>query len=519
MSTAPTPLASSSPNARAPRRRFRLLALAPVFALLALLSWAVASPVGSSPDDDFHLVSIWCASPGSAEACLPGTSEQNRIVPPSLVQASCFSFDPDKSAQCQSGLDFTAVPSELTTRGNFFGAYPPLFYSAMGLFAGHDITASVLLMRLVNIVLFVAMATALFLLLPATRRPALIWGWALTMIPLGLFILTSNNPSSWAIMGVGFGWISLLGFFESSDDPRVRWRKVALGLLVVLSALMAAGSRGDAAIYTVLGIVAVGILTATRSRRFLLHALLPLGVVILCVLMYRFSRPVSTVTGGIPTRPTDLAGSLLNNLLEVPSLWMGVLGREWGLGWLDTSMPAVVWLVGLACFMGVGMVALGRMSPRKLLVLIGGVLVLLFLPAIVVVAAGNNVGENMQPRYLLPLVVLFTGVLMLTPVGMPWRLSRPQALLVASALSLTHLICLHLELQRYVSGFDKLGWNLDANVEWWWPLPISPMGVWLLGSASFAALLFVLVRYLWREFPPAEELSVSRENPALSAAG
>ena len=33
----------------------------PLALLVVFGSWAVTSPVGASPDDDYHLSSIWCA--------------------------------------------------------------------------------------------------------------------------------------------------------------------------------------------------------------------------------------------------------------------------------------------------------------------------------------------------------------------------------------------------------------------------------------------------------------------------
>ncbi|MGA1784996.1 MAG: hypothetical protein ACO39R_06415, partial [Pontimonas sp.] len=43
------------------------VALAFVLGLVGLGGWALSSPVGSDPDSDFHLASIWCttADPGS----------------------------------------------------------------------------------------------------------------------------------------------------------------------------------------------------------------------------------------------------------------------------------------------------------------------------------------------------------------------------------------------------------------------------------------------------------------------
>jgi hypothetical protein len=291
------------------------------------------------------------------------------------------------------------------------------------------------------------------------------------------------------------GWIALLGYFETTGR-----RRVALGALFVLSAVMAAGSRSDGAIYTVLGIVAVGILSFTRTRRWLFSSILPIVVAAFCVALFRLSRPVASLTQGLPgagsggtAPPHDFFGLLAYNILEGPSLWTGIFCDRWGLGWLDTSMPAIVWFGGVASFVAVGFTAARRLDWRKLVVLIGGVLALWLLPVIVLVSAGDTVGENMQPRYLLPLIVMFAGILFLSPRARPVQFTRPQVILVAATLSVTQFIALNLNLRRYVTGFDNLGLNLDSGIEWWWDWALSPMTVWIVGSVAFTALVFILL--------------------------
>ena len=46
----------------------RILLTAPLLLLATLAAWALASPVGASPDEDYHLVSGWCAT-GDAAHC------------------------------------------------------------------------------------------------------------------------------------------------------------------------------------------------------------------------------------------------------------------------------------------------------------------------------------------------------------------------------------------------------------------------------------------------------------------
>ena len=470
------------------------MVLAPILVFVSLMAWALASPVASSPDDDFHLVSTWCASPNSSAYCLPGTDSETRVVPETLVKASCFAAKPQVSAGCQNGLDFTAMPTTLTSRGNFVGAYPPVYYATMGVFASNNIEVSVIAMRTFTVLLFTALLTALYLLLPVRRRPALVWSWLLTTVPLGLFILTSNNPSSWTTIGVGCGWIALLGFFETAADRPNMPRKIALGAIFALCAFMAAGSRGDGALYSLVAIVAVGILSFSRTRRFLLDSILPIAVAIMCVAMYRFSRPIASVTEGVTSDSSNVLGAMLNNLQQVPSLWMGILGKEWGLGWLDTSMPAVVWVAGLTCFIGVGFIGARALSVRRLLVLVGGALLLALLPAVLLALAGDNVGENLQPRYILPLVVLFAGIVMLSSDGMTNRLTRAQWIFVTALLSVAQVIALHINMQRYISGVGNQGVNLNNDMQWWWHLPLSPMAVWIIGSLAYSALTFVVLQ-------------------------
>jgi len=476
---------------------------------VTLVAWAIASPVGSSPDEDYHLTSIWCAT-GDAEVCVhePGTGEA--VVPRAIVDASCYAFDPGISGACQRGLDFSGTADEVTPRGNFYGAYPPGFHSVMSLFVGDDIQASVVTMRIVLAVVFTGLATLLFALLPPVRRPTLVWSWALTTVPVGLFMLTAVNPSAWAFAGVGLGWLALAGFLES--DGR---RKVGLGVLFGLSVLMAAGSRGDAASYMVLAILAVLVLQARRTRRFAWDAILPAAGIAACLLLFRVSRPAADVAQGVD--PDGTIGALLGRafvtMLEVPALWMGVFGRGWGLGWLDTAMPSVVWAGALACFLGLAAVVAARADVRKALVLAGGFLVLLAFPAIVLVTAGDPVGTNLQPRYLLPLVVLFAGVLFWAPAGRELSIGRGQRILTIAALVIAHAVALRLHLARYVAGFDDLSANLDARIEWWWDVPFSPTAVWIVGSLAYTAVLVVLLaRPLDRRtaLPAAAERKVLR---------
>jgi hypothetical protein len=469
-------------------RRIGLL-VAPFLVFAALAAWALSSPVGSSPDDDFHLTSIWCAT-GDSDYCAPSGDPDTRLVPPAIADPACFAFDADKSAGCQNRIDFTAGATEETERGNFAGGYPVVYYGTMSLFVGPDVHASVLVMRLVNIALFVGLGIALYLLLPVNRRQILVWQWALTTVPLGLFVLSSNNPSAWALMGVGYGWLALLGFYEARGRKRI-----ALGAIFLLTAVLASGSRSDATILFVVAVFAAVLLSAQRTKHFWVSSLLPVVGFVICALLFRASRSADVVTGGVDEQLGlgVIIPRIAYNLTEVPSLWTGIFGQSWGLGWLDTSMPSVVWVSSLAALIGGGFVAGRDGSVRKSIVVALGALALAAIPVTLLVLAGKDVGEDFQPRYLLPLIVVFIGAAFFTTARQAIVFSRAQVWLVVIALSGANFIALHLNIRRYVTGIDALSMDLDAQRQWWWQLVVTPNVAWIVGSIAFGLALALLL--------------------------
>lgn len=476
--------------------KFRLLYLAPVFALIALMAWALASPVGSSPDDDFHLASIWCANAANTAACKPGPTAGERIVPLAVHDASCFAHRPTDSASCADKyLTHGSKPTVTTNRGSFQNNYPPVYYATMSVLVGASIPVSVVLMRLLNIVLLIGITTALYLLLPRARRPALLWGWILSTLPLGLFLIASNNPSSWAIIGMGSAWIALLGYFETTGR-----RKVALGILFALAAIMAEGSRADSALYLVLSIVVVLILTFVKTRNYLLSAILP-AIFSISGIAFFLSAGQSSVTSiglaasgdGTSAASVNMLSLIFKDLINVPQLWAGVFGT-WDLGWLDTAMPAVVSFAGVVAFVGFAYLGLTRLWWRKLVGLLLVALALWLIPTYVLVKGLNEVGQNVQPRYLLPLIVFFAGLMMISVGKDRVVIVRAHVIPVIVLLAIGQSLALYFNMRRYITGIDGHSFNLDVNMGWWWNMAIPPMVVWVLGSLAFAALLIVLVR-------------------------
>ena len=484
------------------------LIFVPFLAFAAFSAWGLSSAVGSSPDDDFHLSSIWCGLGDRDGLCDTTGDPDTREVPRDLViDAVCYAFDPLRSADCQ-GEDFGNNPTDTveTPRGNFTGLYPPVFYAVAGLAASDDVSASVIAVRVFNGALFVGLVTAAFLLVPIRLRAPLLAGVVLPIIPLGMFIVPSTNPSSWAVLSAAVLWIAVLGFFETTGR-----RKAGLAVLATLATLIGAGARADAAIFAVIGLAGGTFLAARRDRLFLRDMVLPVALAILAVVLYMSASQSGAAATGLSDSPPDGLSAWLGlfayNLINVPTLWVGVLGLG-NLGWLDTPLPSAVWVGVLVVVVATVARGLRRGEPRKYLAVAGLVALLFLLPAYILTQSNAVVGAQVQPRYIMPLVVMLCGVALLHSPS-PSRRSRGFLVVAAVVLALAESLALFINIRRYVTGLDTRSFDLDVGLEWWWPaLPATPTAVWVLGSLTFALALALLVRAIWPE-------SVSAESAAL----
>src|SRR4051794_36991333 len=168
-------------------RNLQSLLVAVAFCL-AGAAWAVSSPPGSSPDDDYHLASIWCGWGVSTGTCgEPNEPGGLRLVRRDAIGAPCYAFHAETSGSCIYDLQSEPVPA----RSNQDGTYPPVFYAAMRTFVGENVGTSVLRMRLANVLLTgCLLAAAIGLAAPMLRRSVALT-WLATAVPLAMFVVPS----------------------------------------------------------------------------------------------------------------------------------------------------------------------------------------------------------------------------------------------------------------------------------------------------------------------------------------
>jgi len=501
-------LVTTAPMTAAPTRRRGAAALAiaiPVLLFLSLVSWAFASPVGSSPDDDFHLPSIWCGLGERPGLCAPGSEPETRSVPAALTDAACFAFKPDVSGSCWNPSETGMVD---TPRVNV-GLYPPLFYGTMSLFASDDIQTSVLTVRIFNSLLTVGVLTAVFFALPRRLRPALVVSAVGAAVPLGMFVAASTNPSAWAYISAATVWICLYGAMLT--DGRRRW---LLAGLAVLGGVLGAGARADSAAYAVLSIVLAVILGARRGRSLWAAATASLVIAVAAVAFYLSARQGGAVVTGLSLDPVPLTiDQHISNFLNIPTLLAGALGG-WGLGWLDTYMPSAVSTLSLMVAAGAIFVGARGMTPRRVIAFAVSLSALYLVPFVLLAQSEAMVGAQIQPRYILPLLVIFLGVASASwDIEPSWTVAR--IVFAGVALSVATVIALHVSIRRYTTGVDDPAISLGARAEWWWNGIPSPSLVWVGGSVAFI-LAFVLLGVAQRRALRSAALTVpeDRRNPS-----
>ncbi len=480
--------------------------------------WALTSPLGSSPDDNYHQTTIWCVdatTSSSPDTCrVIGESETTggRLVevPALIAHPNCYAFQPMESAACQQPLrDQIATTDTLDD-----GTYPGGFYRVMHLFIRDSIPESVLTMRIVNAALGAALLGAIALVTTAAVRRLMVLTLTPVLIPLGWFILASVNPSSWALSGLTGLGLALHTLFLV--DGR---RRVAAGVLVAIALTIALSARGDAPVYA--GVITVAVCLLHWRTLWTDRRLVALPALIAVVSLWRMlvAAQVASIAGASAETERTLGQVVPNLILEFPALFSGMFGYAFGLGWLDTAVNSVT-AYPVALILGfLGLTGLGRMSVPKALATSVIFLPMIVLPMMTLVRTRLIVGESVQPRYILPLMPMLLAVLLTdSAVDQVVRVSRVQSVLIWLGLTVATTAAMYANARRYVTGVD--GPTMIGPLEWWWESAPSPGAVTIIGGLAYAVFASPLVVMHWQQTPLATGADDETDpDPVLTGTG
>lgn len=478
-------------------------------AVVAGWAWAWSSPPGSSPDDDYHLASIWCPPPVQSSGCAwtmgnDGTPD-NVSVPTRIASTTCYVMQPAESGFC---TDTLGLGMSWTPRFDK-GGYPGPYYRIMHVFVTSHVAASVVLMRVVNVLIAVALLAAASWAITPRLRPLVGIGITASIVPLGCFLIASVNPSSWAITGIAATTVGLIAALTGETLPR----RVTGATVAVLGALVAAVARTDSGLFLAMVLFSVVVMFFDKARHSRWWFWAVCGAIAVAGVWAMTHGSQAQLQGfGMVARERSWT-LLAHNIIDVVSIPIGVYGVTWGLGWFDTIEPAFVGFPALAVAVSIATLGIASLSWRKAIAMVAPLVGALVLPLVLLYRAGDVVGETVQPRYVLPAVILITVLLLTSRSGdRVIHFGVAQSVAAVVLLSGAQALALWTNIRRYVTGMDSWGLNLDAGVEWWWPAGPRPMLTFLIGAFAFAALL---VGVWWGNLRPRKVLV---ETPAAGTA-
>jgi len=425
-----------------------------MLSFLILLGWAVGSPPGSSPDEDIHLTSAWCYAKYQGATC--------ETVPLRLVEiGKCYFKDSGTIATCEKSIPKDEVSPERIYNDKIYYDFLANFVSL------ESIDKSTVQIRLINS--FLSAVSILILVLLTSRLiylPIMI-SWLVVNIPLGFFILSSVNPSSWLFV---FSFLLLPLIYRIFADKNKIYLFVTKFIILGLSYWLALNARPDTLLFaTIFGIALLPVVFSSEIKKLRIRVLFYVLTlfVSMYLMLYIWSR--SNIAN---YRESKI--SIWEIITSLPSIITGVFGG-WGLGSLETTMPPVTYVGSFVTVLALLFYGLRFINSSEAvsIFLIG--LFSFIVPFFVLLRSNLRVGEWYQPRYILPIFYVLIGLSLIVI----FRSFHAKSLLIIINFvfflsSITFIFALHTFYRRYVEGLDNFNLFFKKTNSWWWEFTVFP---------------------------------------------
>jgi hypothetical protein len=461
---------------------------------MTLAAWSMGSAVGSSPDEDYVLTSIWCGTEGNPPYCRKDPTNDQAMIVPELVgmPSLCyFMAGPSKSARCQAESydNDQLMPTEAYNKG----LYPFRYFNIVRNFVEYDVAGSVIKVRLFNSAIAAVLILAVASLTRNRLNSTLLALFSISS-PVAFYFIASVNTSSWGVTSViGFTLASIvivqnfrntkiffpaLFFALISVFLAVSARKETKYILLVLGAMVIAGrlykleskSSKKAIFFSLSAITFMLVATSKEIRTF-----------------GRFSALTKNLI--IDEFGNDSQSLIIQNVFDLPIAFLGFFGF-WGLGKFEVELPSIVWLLVVINFTLIVRFTFKNLNRNLRIFGYGafGLLALIILEF--TQQSQREIDTFIQPRYLLP---FFLGIIIFLTSNLKIKLPNTLTAKITLMAVVANSVALRTTLRRYTSGLEiDLAKSLNNYSEWWWQFGPSPEQVWLIGTFAFAALLVLL---------------------------
>ncbi len=458
---------------------------------MTLAAWSMGSAVGSSPDEDYVLTSIWCGTEGNPPYCRKDPDRANAMILPIMAAEPQLCYMPGngvESAACQKSI----LNQEISTKHYNRGLYPPYYLNFHRNFVSHGIESSVVKMRLTNSLLATVLVFVTFPLVRKKNSDVLI-AWLAVITPVTSYIIASVNTSSWTLIGTSSFTFAILGALKNRKRMKIGVLFALVSLLIFWFTTL---SRYEGK-YLILLIFVFTTCSEIipSSFRFTKKSVLIISATLLAIYLtfnsianlfgrvniFDDSRVVNTLTSN---------NLFIHNVLNLPRFLLGYFG-SWGLGWFEVALTSTVWIFSLQTFLITTVFAF-RKSNMLHRYVIG--ISLFFMCSAILYASQQQFEEiydGLQPRYFLP---FFLGIVIIAAANKTERYPNSLVITVAILATISNSIALRDTIRRYTTGQDVfISKSLNDPIEWWWQFGPQPETVWLTGTLAFAALWALLI--------------------------
>ena len=458
----------------------------PLFLLVLGLCWTFASPLGSAPDEDFHLTTIWCLE-GENNLCNVGINDSRKV--PALWSSwpPCYVNWPksDKSAGCLTRLE---LPLQLvaTKRYSRPGEDPVLFYQVMNFFAGDNPINSVNFMRIFNVTVASFMFFLAIYVAPFIVKRALILTWGLIIVPIGIFNIASTNPSSWTITGIGTLWSFILSSIFYRNSRSKMFYLSIFGLLISMT--LSLGSRGDSRIYLVVTFISLTLLFLNKTilirySKILIASALSILLIVL-VFLNRFWITIFDSWYFINAKQeSDQPNAFVTLMLDFPAFFFSLTGGQSpsfdqnrgalfdnfsaGISWSDFNFPSIVGILLGSCLISLISLSIKGSSWQKISAICWIFLAIL---SIIIYSKGRYPDVNdaqITPRYMLPLFLILIGITLLVDSGSKPLIGKIYSGIILILSTIGGSLAWLVTISRFSIGPNAAFTNFWQTPEWW----------------------------------------------------
>jgi hypothetical protein len=469
-------------------------------------AWALATPLGASPDEAAHMARAAAVTDGQISTPVQLTPTKMGSVPMYLRSAKvrvpesiaalyqevvCYKFKPERPASCAEPLNNSSTMVKSTT---YAGVYNPAYYVLVGwpvhLVGG---LSGLYLMRLMSAALCAALMACAAAIAWGVGRIAFA-GVAVAATPMALFLAGTVNPNAPEDAAGLLAWTALIALVIDRRPEAVNLRVASFALgAAVLCTVRPAGIEWLGLLFCVAAVLVPRTLAADLVRRTATQ--ISLAALALCAVV---DELWNHFRGGLNlVALNDHAGftaahSLSASVRSLPAYTQEAIGI---IGWLDTPAPfgtMAAWLGVIGLLVLVALALASRREAAVLLILLAGVVAI---PAVANVVEASGLGNLWQGRYVLwwaaGLPVLATMVLAKNADKLPERMMRRLPVMTVLVLVAGHLGMWWVSARRYGVGLSLKHSLLPLHTKW------HPPGGWipatlllLLGLAAMVLLAF-----------------------------